>query len=45
MITTNDPLESYIGRFQSALHGLTLAGRQDIVDEIRSHVHERVASS
>ena len=43
MTMTNDPLESYIGRFQANLRGLTLAERQDIVDEIRAHVHERVA--
>lgn len=45
MTTTNDPLESYIGRFQAKLTKMTLAQRQDIVDEIRAHVHERVASS
>ena len=45
MTTTNDPLESYIGRFQARLTKMTLAQRQDIVDEIRAHVHERVASS
>jgi uncharacterized membrane protein len=45
MITTNDPLESYIARFQAQLPRMTLAQRQDIVDEIRAHVHDRVASS
>lgn len=45
MTTTNDPLESYIGRFQARLTKMTLAQRQDVVDEIRAHVHERVASS
>jgi hypothetical protein len=45
MTTTNDPLESYIGRFQAKLTKMTIAQRQDIVDEIRAHVHERVASS
>ena len=45
MIMTNDPLEMYIGRFQASLPSMTLAERQDIVDEIRSHVHDRVAAS
>ena len=45
MTATNDPLESYIGRLEANLRTLTPAGRQDIVDEIRAHVHERVASS
>ena len=44
MIMTNDPLEMYIGRFQANLPSMTLAERQDIVDEIRSHVHDRVAA-
>jgi hypothetical protein len=44
MIMTNDPLETYIGRFQANLPSMTLAERQDIVDEIRSHVHDRVAA-
>ena len=39
---TNDPLELYIARFQTSLTGMTLAIRQDIVDEIRAHVHERM---
>ena len=45
MIMTNDPLEMYIGRFQANLPSMTLAERQDIVDEIRSHVHDQVAAS
>ena len=45
MIMTNDPLETYIARFQAKLPPMTLAQRQDIVDEIRSHVHDRVAAS
>ena len=44
MITTNDPLEMYIGRFQANLPSMTLGERQDIVDEIRSHVHDQVAA-
>lgn len=44
MIMTNDPLEMYIDRFQANLPSMTLAERQDIVDEIRSHVHDRVAA-
>jgi uncharacterized membrane protein len=42
---TNDPLEQYIARFQRSLTGMTLAIRQDIVDEIRAHVHERMCVS
>jgi len=42
---TNDPLELYIARFQMSLIGMTLAIRQDIVDEIRAHVHERMCVS
>jgi len=44
MMMTNDPLEMYIGCFQANLPSMTLAERQDIVDEIRSHVHDRVAA-
>jgi uncharacterized membrane protein len=42
---TNDPLELYIARFQASLTGMTVAIRQDIVDEIRAHVHERMCVS
>lgn len=42
---TNDPLECYLGRFRAALRGMTVAQRQDIVDEIRAHVHERMCVS
>src|SRR5678815_3167178 len=42
---TNDPLELYLARFQRSLPGMTLAVRQDIVDEIRAHVHERMCVS
>jgi len=42
---SNDPLELYIARFQKSLTGMTLAIRQDIVDEIRAHVHERMCVS
>ncbi|MBZ5586597.1 MAG: hypothetical protein LAQ30_31305 [Acidobacteriia bacterium] len=41
---TNDLLDSYLVRFQSALVGMTLAERQDIVEEIRVHVEERNAA-
>ncbi len=41
---TNELLESYLERFQSALVGMTLAERQDIVEEIRVHVEERLAT-
>ena len=44
MTMTNDPLETYIGRLQANLPSMTLAERQDILDEIRSHVHDRVAA-
>ena len=42
---TNDPLELYIAQLQTSLTGMTLALRQDIVDEIRAHVHERMCVS
>ena len=42
---TNDPLELYIARLQTSLTGMTLALRQDIMDEIRAHVHERMCVS
>ena len=42
---TNDPLELYIARLHTSLTGMTLAIRQDIVDEIRAHVHERMCVS
>jgi uncharacterized membrane protein len=42
---TNDPLELYIARFQMSLIGMTAAIRQDIVDEIRAHVYERMCVS
>ncbi len=41
---TNDLLDSYLARFQSALVGMTVAERQDIVEEIRVHVEERNAA-
>jgi sulfur carrier protein ThiS len=44
-VNTNDPLECYLGRFQAALRGRSVAERQDIVDEIRAHVHERMCVS
>jgi hypothetical protein len=39
---TNDPLDGYLARFRAALIGMTLAERHDIVEEIRTHVYERV---
>jgi hypothetical protein len=42
---TNDPLELYIARLHRSLTGMTLAIRQDIVDEIRAHVYERMCVS
>jgi uncharacterized membrane protein len=42
---TNDPLELYMARFQASLTGMTAAIRQDIVDEIRAHVYERMRVS
>jgi hypothetical protein len=44
-MTTQDPLEGYIFRLRSALSGMTVAEREDIVEEIRTHVHERIAES
>jgi hypothetical protein len=44
-MTTNNPLESYIVRFRCVLAGMTLAEQEDIVAEIRAHIHERVSVS
>jgi hypothetical protein len=44
-MTTDNPLESYIVRFRCVLAGMTLAEQQDIVAEIRAHIHERVSVS
>jgi hypothetical protein len=43
--TQNDALESYLTRLQSALKGMTIAERTDIVAEIRMHVRERAEAS
>jgi hypothetical protein len=44
-MTSDNPLESYIVRFRCVLAGMTLAEQQDIVAEIRAHIHERVSLS
>lgn len=44
-MTTQDPLEAYIVRLRSALSRMTVAEREDIVEEIRAHVLDRVAES
>lgn len=44
-MTTQDPLEGYLQRLRSALPGMTIAEREDILEEIRTHVHERVTQS
>jgi hypothetical protein len=44
-MTTQDPLEAYVVRLRAALSGMTVAEREDIVEEIRAHVLDRVAES
>jgi uncharacterized membrane protein len=42
-MTAQDPLSAYIVRLRAALAGMTIAEREDIAEEIRAHVHDRVA--
>lgn len=44
-MASENPLESYMIRFRGALIGMTPAEQQDIVAEIRAHIHERVSVS
>jgi hypothetical protein len=43
-MTPQDALEAYLVRLRSSLRGLTVAEREDICEEIRTHVWERVGS-
>lgn len=44
-MTLQNPLEIYIARLSGALSAMTVAEREDILEEIRTHVRERVAES
>jgi len=44
-MTNHDPLEAYLARLLSALNGMTVSERADIVEEIRAHVLERAETS
>ncbi len=44
-MTTPDPLETYISRLRAALSGLTVSEREEIVEEIRAHILDRVSTS
>ncbi len=41
-MSNEDPLEGYIARLRAGLAGMSLRDREEIVDEIRMHVRERV---
>ncbi|HUI83437.1 MAG TPA: hypothetical protein VL240_04395 [Candidatus Binatia bacterium] len=41
MTTTDTQANAYLARFRTALTGMTLAEREDIVEEIRMHIRER----
>jgi uncharacterized membrane protein len=41
MTTTDKPMNDYLARLRTALTGMTLAEREDIVEEIRMHIRER----
>jgi len=43
-VTTQDLFETYVARLRSALSALTRNEREDIVDEIRANVNERISS-
>jgi hypothetical protein len=44
-MTPGDPIAVYVVRLRTALAGLSVAEREDIVEEIRTHVRDRVAES
>jgi len=44
-MTNQDPLEAYVTTLRSALSGMTVTDREEIVEEIRSHVADRVSTS
>ncbi len=41
MTTTDMQMNDYLARLRAALTGMTLAEREDIVEEIRMHIRER----
>ncbi len=41
MTTTEEQTNDYLARLRAALTGMTLAEREDIVEEIRMHIRER----
>ena len=41
MTTTDTQMNQYLARLRAALTGMTLAEREDIVEEIRMHIRER----
>jgi uncharacterized membrane protein len=41
MTTTEKQMNDYLARLRAALTGMTLAEREDIVEEIRMHIRER----
>ena len=43
-MTPGDPIEDYAGRLRKSLVGFSVSEREEIVEEIRTHVHDRVAS-
>jgi len=44
-MTPDDPIEVYIARLRKALSGFGVTEREDIVEEIRTHIVDRVAES
>ncbi len=44
-MTPDDPIELYIARLRKALPGFSVREREDIVEEIRTHILDRVAES
>jgi uncharacterized membrane protein len=44
-MTTQDPLEAYLAKLRSALVGMTVADREEIVEEIRTHITDRMSTS
>lgn len=44
-MTPDDPIEAYIARLRKALSGFSVTEREDIIEEIRAHIVDRVAES
>lgn len=44
-MTTDNAVAIYLAEFRSALTGMTLAEREEIVEEIRAHIRDRVSGS